>query len=1000
MKHLLLALALAASTSFADPRQAPSWVWSGAGGSDQELTLRRTFQLDRAVEEASLVGTCDNHMTVLLNGAKVLSHGSWESVAAAEVARHLRQGENLLEVRARNAGGPAGLALRLELGEGQYVVTDGAWEAVTGEASAPVTVLGRVGAPDLPWSGSVSLASFDGAAPQPDAGAPQPVRAGADVNLPEGFVADLLYTVPRDQQGSWVSITTDPKGRLYVSDQGGKGLYRVTPAAIGVAGATTSVEAVDVGVTGGQGMVWAFDSLYVNVNGQGLWRIRDTDGDDQLDDAQHLIKLGNGGEHGPHAVILTEDGTGLYFLGGNHTDLPKFDGSQAPSNWDEDLLLPRQWDARGHARGKLAPGGWIARCEPDGTNVQVLSNGYRNQYDIALNTAGEMFTYDADMEWDHGAPWYRPTRVCLATSGSEFGWRSGTGKWPTYYEDSLPSVVDIGPGSPTGIVFGTGARFPERYQRALFILDWTFGTIYAIHLEPDGAGYTGSKEHFAWAKPLAVTDAIVGHDGALYFAVGGRNSQSHLYRIRYEGAESTAPAQPDLAGAEARRVRHALENFHGAAHSGAVEAAWEHLSSDDRYIRFAARIAVENQPVAEWRERALSEREPRAAAAALVALARQGAAEDLPASLAALARHDLRDLPEDQQLPFLRAYALAFVRLGAPDDAQRAAATLALDPLLPSPSAHVNAELVRLLTYLQSPTVAPKTMALIAAAPPEPAPAWADLTTRNDRYGGPIAAMLADMPPVRRLNLAFLLRSATKGWTPQLRRSYFEFFVDAADHPGGASYAGFLTNMRNDAAVNLPPEEERTLAALLGRSLVAPPPENVTPPEGPGRTWTASDAVAAASKLRGRSFDKGKNLFHATTCSACHRFAGEGGAIGPDLTTVANKYSMADLIESIIEPSKTISDQYASKLVADHDGLVAEGLVVEEDGEVRVYGTDPNAEPTVFARADVAVIRPSALSQMPQALLDSLNEEELKDLLAYLVSGGDKKAAVFRGGGR
>ena len=83
--------------------------------------------------------------------------------------------------------------------------------------------------------------------------------------------------------------------------------------------------------------------------------------------------------------------------------------------------------------------------------------------------------------------------------------------------------------------------------------------------------------------------------------------------------------------------------------------------------------------------------------------------------------------------------------------------------------------------------------------------------------------------------------------------------------------------------------------------------------------------------------------------------------------------------------------------MADHDGRVAEGLVVEEEGVVRVYGTDPGAEPAVFARADVAVIRPSSLSQMPSALLDSLNEEELRDLVAYLLAGGDKKAAVFRG---
>ena len=108
---------------------------------------------------------------------------------------------------------------------------------------------------------------------------------------------------------------------------------------------------------------------------------------------------------------------------------------------------------------------------------------------------------------------------------------------------------------------------------------------------------------------------------------------------------------------------------------------------------------------------------------------------------------------------------------------------------------------------------------------------------------------------------------------------------------------------------------------------------------------------------------------------------------------------MADLLESIVEPSKTISDQYGSHLVADHDGRVAEGLLVEEEDEVRVYGTDPTVEPAVFARADIAVMRPSSVSQMPTALVDSFNEEELEDLLAYLLSGGDQKADVFKSDG-
>jgi len=513
MTHLaLLAATVCAPLLSAAPQEAtapasqatPNWIWLGTATDNQELVFRKTFDVSGSLTAAVLAGSCDNQMTVLINGERVGVHDRWEQVVSRDVSDALHQGENLLEVRARNEGGVAGLALRLTLGDERVIVTDASWQAAIPQHAvrgkwSNVTVIGPVGGDGLPWSSQVTLASYAAKGGQlraGDAGRPQAVQPATDLTVPDGFEAELLYTVPNEVQGSWVALTKDAKGRLYTSDQGHRGLFRVTPAEIGRPDAVTSVERIPVEVSGAQGMCWAFDSLYVNVNGQGVWRITDTDGDDQLDKAENLIPLGHGGEHGPHAIIPTADGESLYFLGGNHTDAPEFDNSRAPANWGEDHLLPRQWDARGHARGKLAPGGWIARCDPDGKNIEILSNGYRNQYDIALNRNGEMFTYDADMEWDIGSPWYRPTRVCHVTSGSEFGWRSGTGKWPAYYEDSLPPVIDIGPGSPTGIVFGAGAKFPARYQEALFVLDWTFGTIYALHLEPDGASYSATKEHF------------------------------------------------------------------------------------------------------------------------------------------------------------------------------------------------------------------------------------------------------------------------------------------------------------------------------------------------------------------------------------------------------------------------------------------------------------------------------------------------------------------------
>ncbi len=105
--------------------------------------------------------------------------------------------------------------------------------------------------------------------------------------------------------GSWVALTTDNKGRLIASDQGGAGLFMITP---GSESTPTRVEKLPVDLSGAQGLLWAFDSLYVVVNGgakSGLHRVRDTDGDGLVDSAEHCMHLDGGGEHGPHAVILS-----------------------------------------------------------------------------------------------------------------------------------------------------------------------------------------------------------------------------------------------------------------------------------------------------------------------------------------------------------------------------------------------------------------------------------------------------------------------------------------------------------------------------------------------------------------------------------------------------------------------------------------------------------------------------------------------------------------------
>lgn len=825
---------------------------------------------------------------------------------------------------------------------------------------------------------------------------------GDSLQTLQGFEVQKLYEVPNEEQGSWVKLTIAPSGDLVVSDEEGEGLYRV---AIGgnVDSPTVDVEEFVLPVSGAQGLEWAFDHLYANVNGAGLYRLRNQKDrfQGQLDLLEYMGGPEGEGEHGNHAVIPTEDGDGLYVVNGNHTPPPDSFTSRVAS-WDEDILLPRNWDARGHARGILAPGGYIARIGPEATSWEIISIGMRNTYDIALNQHGELFGYDADMEWDMGMPWYRPTRIMHAVSGSDQGWRGGSGKWKEYFEDSLPPVHNVGPGSPTGLLFGTGAEFPARYQRALYALDWTFGTIYAFHMVPDGASYSVEEtEQFVRGSPLPLTDAVIGEDGHFYFLTGGRGKQSVLYRVVYRGDESTAPAEPvdNPEAREARKIRHQLEAFHGEEDAQAVETAWPYLDDDDRYLRHAARVAIEWQPVDTWAERALNEPRPQARITALTALARTGADEYRTDAVESLMELDLAALNADQQLGYLRALSLVFQRLGDPSEQQHTEIANRLNRLLPHEDDRVNVELVRVLVYLKDPRVIDKALALMQRDTPPGVPDWdEDLLERSERYGGTIMEMLENPPPTNKLEYAYMLRNLREGWTIEQRRTYFSFINDAADKAGGASYTGFLERMRDEALSNASEEEIAAVSDLTDVSLNREPDFEINPPEGPGRDWSMDEAVnVVEDNLENQNFERGRSLFHAIGCASCHRFDGYGGNIGPDLSSVGNRFRAEGILEEIIHPSRVISDQYSSSEVVLEDGDTLTGLVARREDSVRVYTRDPDADPTVVARDAVQTIRQVDVSQMPAGLINSLNPDELRDLIVYMISGGDPDAEVYGG---
>lgn len=969
---------------------ATSWIWDDKADADDELFFRRVVTLAAPPESAQLIVACDNHCKVYLNGDKVGEGDAWDRPLRLDVAKKLRAGDNVLAVHGWNDGGPAGLAAQLAWrggGADGGVGSDASWSvgaddpdgwnaAVAAPAGfAPATALGLIGSEALPWSRSVDAGAF-AATTRPDAPQVAVVDTRAMFTVGDAPITRIV-DVPK-AFGSWVGLGADPKGRIYASAQEG-GLYRVTPAK--ELGELSTIERVPVQLGGAHGMLWHKDALYAVVNGgdSGLYRLTDTNADDVLDRVELLRKFEGAGEHGPHSVLVAPDGVHLLVVAGNHTKLPQLARSRVPTNWAEDRLQPRLDDPHKYWEGISPPGGWVCQCDVDGVEFELITTGFRNPYDAVALPTGEVVVYDADMEWDMGLPWYRPTRLLAMVSGVDYGWRIGSAKWPTDYPEVLPPLVDLGPGSPTGMVAHAGP------QPAVLALDWTFGTLYR-----DGRPWLVGA-------PFALTDAVVVGD-ATYVATGGRGLPSTLVRLPFGDAPGIAGAGPravwggrdEWTATEARTPQAILASV--PAHAGGNGFM-------QRLPAVRARVALERLPVPGWRAAALAvdAKAPERSFAGLLALARQGEAADVQPLLDALGRFAFAELSRDEKIAWLRVHALALLRQGPANDAQRALVAERLLPLFPAGDERLDQDLAELLAHVQAPGLVDKAVPMLATMRPTPTPAWAQIGKQTDvygtQYGGVIDAMAAAMPPIGQLAVADALRTVADGWTQEQRATYFRFLGASRKQKGGSSYDGFIKRMIDAAWTTCAPEEQQAIAAVVQEAKAEPPRFVSTAPKGPGRDWQLADADALlADGLKGADLRSGRNLFHATSCASCHYFAGEGGNHGPDLTSLGNKFSARDVLEAILEPSKVVSDQFSGQVVTKKDGSTLFGHAVKTfHGDDEVYEVMPATADAKLVRlpvAEVVKVERAPQSPMPADLVDQLSAAEVRDLLAYLLSRG------------
>ena len=163
--------------------------------------------------------------------------------------------------------------------------------------------------------------------------------------------------------------------------------------------------------------------------------------------------------------------------------------------------------------------------------------------------------------------------------------------------------------------------------------------------------------------------------------------------------------------------------------------------------------------------------------------------------------------------------------------------------------------------------------------------------------------------------------------------------------------------------------------------------------------WTLDTlSNAARTDLKARDFENGKRMFAAAACFACHRFNNLGGITGPDLTSAGRRYSAHDLLDQVINPSKVINEQFSAVVVITDDGRVHTGVVVNLNGNKMMLNTDLTAPNQQIAinRQEIDEITISKTSPMPKGLLGRMTKEEILDLVAFLISGGDSSHPAFK----
>ena len=727
------------------------------------------------------------------------------------------------------------------------------------------------------------------------------------------------------------------------------------------------------------GLLWNGDDL-LSVQPEGIFLHRTPPGETLPGgDPELFYKLpGGGGEHGPHGIRRGPDGW-FYVACGNNTNISKGNITTATSP----ITDPSQ--------------GTILRISPDGKQSEVIAHGFRNQYDLAFNQHGHLFTFDSDGERDHQLPWYSYCRVFHIRVGGHHGWllpgHQRSFNRPPYFFDSATRLNEIDRGSPTGVEVYRHTQFPEPYRDGLFFACWTYGRVYFTPLTPKGESYE-SHDHETFLEPVgnlgfAPSDlAVHPLTGDLYVSVGGRGTRGAVYRVSYPNGRKAAkpvalyetprdwsihkdritapaPLSPDQALTLFEKAKDPSTRLNAIRH---LMLTMGDISTNEARRRIDAGYTA-NKPDAlagELRRRAL---------------------------FLMTEAFDPQDPGHPQQYEIARLLAMLKADTNAAMEGVASALTRSSHPThdahylfclsqMPGPRESVRDKIAR--GFLEIDRKIEERNLLTdrnwgvnlrdaLKAQLEFDSGTADRMARSKKISPASVHLLSLLPEKDHRSMAQAMVSSPHGWNR-------EALVFVEKHMPLPGLKPLLTTLRG--AWKSAPQLRTDLAGFLSRHGTEEDRKIASEFQRP--PTTRIDLTPFAEKMKIVDWEKGDSTRGQATyarynCTTCHS---GNRRLGPSLRNITKRFNRNDLFRHINEPNLSLSDLYKATQITTAEGVYI-GMKVYSSEAQTILETGSN-ETIRFSRHDILSERSPNRSPMPAGLLLGASPEELADLYAYL----------------